>query len=71
MNKHDNLALISFLRKKRESMKDGEIIYCLSQIERYELNNKEFDSKLAIRLKSFKSELISIKRSRKLNDVLS
>ena len=52
-------------------MKDGEITYCLSQIVRYELNNKELDSKLAIRLKSFKSELLSIKRSRKLNDILS
>jgi hypothetical protein len=69
---NENIALISFLRKKDyELMKDGEIIYCLSQIERYELNNKELDSSLAIRLKDFKSELLSIKRSRKLNKILS
>jgi hypothetical protein len=64
--------LMAFLRRYRKGIDftDGEIIYCLKQIESYDKFNKEIDSKLAKDLIPFKSYLISLRRLRNIDKIL-
>jgi hypothetical protein len=71
-------ALIGLLRRhdKGISLTDGEILYCLSEIERYIVatNNDIFkdliEDRFLIKLLEFKNFLLSEKRSRIISKIL-
>ena len=64
------MAFLRRYRKRTSEFTDGEIIYCLKQIESYDKFNREIDSKLAKDLIPFKSYLISLRRSRNIDKIL-
>lgn len=65
------MELISYLRKYRigEDFTDNDISNCLSQIDIYTKHNKELESSLAKDLKPFRSYLLSLRRSRIIEEI--
>jgi hypothetical protein len=66
------MELISYLRRYRLNgdFTNDDISHCLSEIDIYTKHNKDLESSLARDLKPFRSYLLSLRRSRIIDEIL-